>query len=169
MNDDVKMLLEKVNRMTEELSRFKRALEAVINGEPFHEAFDEELFFEAKKDERAAISKAAVVMEHLLKLGYSTIRSYDTRRNDWRNHFDRHLTDLSGVLGWYTDRDENAIAKLESNLPKAYNGAKSLYLKAADEYDDLKPGIQKLPSDCPWTLEQLMEKGITQLVRMLPD
>lgn len=68
----VEYLEERLNRLTEELGKLRRALEAKKEGVPFTEEFDEELFLE-RDEYKSARSEIVVMMHHLLKFCFSAV------------------------------------------------------------------------------------------------
>ena len=167
MEDKFQEALDRLARTEAELGRIKRALIACMEGRQFDEAFDDELYIESKSDEREAKNRAARIMEHILKLAYSTAPEESPCRNEWKEHFYRHRGDLDEILEWGTDRDEVLISKTIANLQKAYKGARGFYKRAMEQWTDLEENYKYIPLNCPWELEELMESPLNQLLKKL--
>jgi hypothetical protein len=107
----------------------------------------EEIESLGKRDRRALISNVARIIEHLLKLQYST--AHDPRPN-WETSVDVHRSKALKILA--------DSPGLKSDLPD----------RLADSYDDgrrfatrtlrreLDPSM--LPDTCPYTLEQILDR-----------
>jgi hypothetical protein len=170
MNDDVKILIERVNRMTEEMFRIRRALDASMNGIPFNEIFDDEIYLEAADRTSRALTYLSLMIEHLLKLAYSDSQvDYDRNNAKWISDINRHHENAYIELGWYTDENKGVINKVSDRIQDAYIGGIKLYAKASKTYPDLVKGKSLMPLICPWTLEQLMDDDINELLQKLPN
>ena len=166
MNDEVIELIERVERLSEELSRVKRAIIAASNGTPFTEAFDEELYLEASDKRDSCYSNLARMMQHLLKAKYSTDDSF---KAGWIKEADGRFRDyIIDKSKWLEKRpDKNIVNHLLNNLQDIYDLAIKQYQKSAKEHSDLVDGIKLIPKECPWTLDELMDETIEYLLNKL--
>jgi len=162
MHDELRLALERVERLTEELSKVKRALMAVGDGVPFTEAWNDELYLEARSDIRKAKSYLSRIMEHLLKLSFST----STNSHDyWKKEIHSFRQNLGLHLEWDSNRDINIINQMELQILNIYKQAVGLYRR--DIFNnpfllDSKYLPEELPSS--WTVTSLMDADIEQLV-----
>ena len=166
-NDDVfKEALERLDILTNELNRIKRAVISVNNGVPFNEAFELEVFLEEKQFEKKCRKYLTTMMEQLLKMKYCI----NTRNHrQWENTIKRSRRDVMDEVEWKSKRrDANLYKFITSNMQDFYEAAISYYKDAAAEYSDLRDGIEMIPEEVPWTLEELMDQDINSILNKLP-
>lgn len=165
---DMEFLLEHLNRINNEVQKVVRVIQAIQDGVPFTEAFDEELFLE--RDEWKSVrSEIVVIMEHLLKFRFSTVnRSLHT----WFSQsiaFKRR--EIIENIEWDEEDqsyDKNVVVKVLNKYENLYKNAAKSYEQAAGKYSDLKPGLKHIPVECPWTLWDLVSTPFDDLLAMIP-
>jgi Domain of unknown function DUF29. len=167
---DNEELLERVEMLYEEMCRVKRAVYASINGEAFTEAFNEEVYLEAKQEQKQSYAALMRMIEHLLKIKYCTNnRNYD----HWCGEIENHRNRVSDYILWGTKKQDTNLKKyLENNIQDVYEDGIKKYKKDAQKYSDLidiSKLIAKECPECPWDLEQLMDDDIEDLLARLPD
>lgn len=170
-NNDVtyEMVIERIDMMLEEMSKFRRAVIAVHEGMPFTEAFSDQVYLEDADRKNTASSNLAWMMQHLLKIKYSTTGLYrDGWKDEIRNKFRRHVIDDTR---WGSKKPYRTVINyLQNNLQDIYEDAIRYYKIAAKDYKDLVPGIKFIPEECPWdSLESLIEDPINELLSGLPN
>lgn len=173
MNDFERELLERAERLERGAMVFKEAVLKVINGEvidgtPLEQILDDVLFeenYSVRKDD--CITEVGIIIEHLLKLKYCT---NDRNHKVWINSIETHRGTLYGYVQWLTRKPVTRLIKyIEENLEESYITGINLYVRAAKKYPDLKDGLSKIPEECPWNLEELMDKDIDELLNILND
>ena len=166
MNQEFKEALERLDLITEELSKMRRAIIASSEGKPFNEAFNEEIYLENRQDEDKSYSHLCRMMEHLLKLKYCT---NDRNHNLWINSVETHKSDVVDIIKWKSKKNKktNYVKYLNTELQNIYEDSIEYYKDAAKKYPDLVDGIELIPEECPWTLEELMDESIDDLLEKL--
>ena len=167
--DEEKQLIFEMKEYT---SRMLRALAAIECGEkPILEAYNE-IFLEASKDEKTIISKIARMIQHLLKFAYcSSDISLKNNTNRWTEDFEEPKEEVIELLGWPDDLDTNLVKFTKENLQRSYKRGKGFYKNDTMKYSNLVDGLKIMPIDLPseWTLENLLNLSISQLVSKLPN
>lgn len=172
MNDEFKMILERVEMLTEELNRLKQALHAAAKGVPFNEAFNEEVYQEAKSLESEVFNKSSELMEHLLELAYCPSDVDYTRDNKHLIHEIKKVfhRDLYNILRWGTKKPYTLLINyVKNNIKDAYDNAISLFKNDFKKNSMLNEVTNLFPVECPWTLEELMEDSVSDLLSKLPN
>jgi hypothetical protein len=172
MNTELRLLLDRVERVTEELRRVKNAIIAVSEGRTFTEAFDEELYLEAADIRNKTIRYLSRMIEHLLKLAYSDSNIiYEENKNGWIKTVNKHQIRAQDELNWGMISNKGDINYVSNRIQEAYEGGIYFYKLAIKKkgYEDLIKGLDLIPDECPWTLEELMEDNINELFDKLPD
>ena len=170
MSDELKMLYERVDMLKDEIDKVERAIVSIQNGVPFTEAFNEEVYLEAKQEQKQSYSALMRMIEHLLKIKYCTNnRNYD----HWCGEVENHRNRVSDYILWGTKKQDTNLKKyLENNIQDVYEDGIKEYKKNAQKYSDLidiSKLIAKECPECPWDLEQLMDDDIEDLLARLPD
>lgn len=167
MDNKLDEALERLNMLTEEMLRIKRAILAAKEGVPFAEAWNEEVFLEAKQDEKKGRAYLSRMIEHLLKVKYCTNdRNYD----HWRGEINTFRAKTIDIIDWKSKRrkDINLINILINDLDDIYEVAIEYYEDDSKEYSDLIDGLELIPEECPWNLSELMNDSIDELLSKLP-
>ena len=130
----------------------------------------DELYMESvKSDVRNLGSKVERIIEHLLKLAYCD--NYEDIKRDargWKISIDKQRGDLYSSLDWgQPKRQTNVIRGIENRLKIIYDNAIHRYFVAIEENPSLFINKDLIPSECPWTFEELMDDEIIDLVEML--
>lgn len=171
MDDEIKMALERLEIITDEMHRIKRALKAAQDGVPFTEAWNEEVFLETKQEQKKGMSYLYRMIEHILKVKYCTKISLSNDRNriHWRGEINTYRVKLFDITGWMSKKkkDTNLINFLADDIDDIYEVGVEYYKRDAEEYPDLKDGLSQIPEECPWTLEELLDKDIDYLLDKL--
>lgn len=170
MSDELKMLYERVDMLKDEIDKVERAIVSIQNGVPFTEAFNEEVYLEAKQEQKQSYSALMRMIEHLLKIKYCTNnRNYD----HWCGEIENHRKEVfKHTLCGTDDEDKNLVKYINSKIQKIYEAGIKEYKKDAQKYSDLidiSRLIAKECPECPWDLEQLMDDDIEDLLARLPD
>lgn len=168
MNLTYEEIMERIDLLTDELSKIKRALQAVNEGIPFTESFNEELF-EERADLKDAMSQMITMMHHLLKFRFCTT---DRAKRGW---FTRSIylprREIINDIEWRPlnrSYNKSVVKRISQELQTLYDNAKTNYIKDAKQYGDLKYGLQHLPEKCPWTLIDLVDGDYVDLLKMIP-
>lgn len=163
----IKAAFKRLELITEELGRVKRALQAAQEGKPFDEAFNEELYLAEADRARSLNNHLMILMEHLLKLKYCAANRC---HNEWLKMYRRTRNDVITASEWLSDNpDIILINDMKEHLAERYKYAIQGYIHASKEYDDLKPNMNYIPDGCPWTLENLIDDTLSELLNKLPD
>ena len=167
--NDMIQITEWMKRITKEVDKVKRVVTAIYEGTSFTEAFEEveEVFLETKQDEKKGYAYLSRMIEHLLKIKYcSNDRNYD----HWRGEINGFRVKAIDITGWKSkrNRDTNLVKYLTNNIDDIYEVAVAYYKDDARLYADLTQGLEYIPEECPWTLEELMDDTIDEILKKLP-
>ena len=99
-----------------------------------------------KSERRAVRSQMRRLLEHLLKLEYSTAES---PRAGWR----RSIVDARIELA--DDLTPTLRREIEADLATLYDAAREQAAEALSAHGE----TATLPKQCPWTLEQVLRRG----------
>lgn len=165
-NETILEILNRIDRLNDELRKIKNAVICIQEGKDVTESFDEEVYTEDSDAFVIASSNLSRMMEHLLKLKYSTSTRFIRKwTNEIETGFRRIVQDRSG---WYTKKSKtNVIKDLREGIQDIYDYGITFYIKDAKKFDNLKDGIKLIPKECPWTLDELMELDIDELLEKL--
>lgn len=165
-NETILEILNRIDRLNDELRKIKNAVICIQEGKDVTESFDEEVYTEDSDAFVVASSNLSRMMEHLLKLKYSTSTMFIRKwTHEIEYTFRRTVQDRSG---WYTKKpNTNVIKDLREGIQDIYDYGITFYMKDAKKFDDLKDGIKLIPKECPWTLDELMELDIDGLLEKL--
>ena len=64
-------------------------------------------------------------------------------------------------------RDTNLINTINNILDNIYGIGVAYYKDDAKKYPDLVDGLELIPEECPWTLEELLDESIDHLLDKL--
>lgn len=159
-------ILERSDRLAREMTRLRNAFKAILEGVPFTEAFDEEVYLEGTQEKKSSEKHLARMIEHLLKLKYCT---NDRNNNTWVKEIRNHKDEVIDITRWEWKKKETIVINyLKENLQEIYEQSITWYKKDAKEYTDLRDGLDWIPEECPWTLEKLLDDDIDELLEKLP-
>lgn len=116
-------------------------------------------------------SRLERMIEHLLKLGYCSNQN-DLNRNarQWKISIDKQRNEVYTLLQWYEKkRETNIILRVVDMISSIYRGGIRRYISTSDHDASLFINKDLIPSECPWTLEELMDDEIVDLVEKLPN
>jgi hypothetical protein len=116
-------------------------------------------------------SRLERMIEHLLKLGYCSNQN-DLNRNarQWKISIDKQRNEVYTLLQWYEKkRETNIILRVVDMISSIYRGGIRRYISASDHDASLFINKDLIPEECPWTLEELMDDEIVDLVEKLPN
>lgn len=116
-------------------------------------------------------SRLERMIEHLLKLGYCSNQN-DLNRDarQWNISIDKQRNEVYTLLQWYEKkRETNIILRVVDMIPSIYRGGIRRYISASDHNQSLFINKDLIPSECPWTLDELMDNEIADLVEKLPN
>ena len=114
-------------------------------------------------------NKLVRMMEHLLKLAYCDSRHYMERdARGWKASVTSHRDAVKTNVRWVQNKRKiNVIHSIENQLQDMYVSAIVYYDSALEENPTLQENRKFIPEECPWTLENLMDLKIIDLVEML--
>ena len=129
-----------------------------------------ELYIESvKSDARTFGSMIVRIIEHLLKLAYCD--NYEDIKRDargWEVSIKKQRDDIIDDTDWGLDSQEtNILHKVDHDMPIHYMKGVRRYNKSMNENKSLRGNSKLIPEECPWTLENLMDRKIVDLVEML--
>jgi Domain of unknown function DUF29 len=104
----------------------------------------------AKSERDAVRSQIRRIIEHLLKLEYSPA---DDPRFDWMASIGEARQALADKITRTLQRD------VETMLPQLYADGRELADIGLRKYRENAPAAARLPSICPYTLEQIRQRG----------
>ena len=116
---------------------------------------------------RSANTHVSIIIEHLFKLKYST---NNRSHNEWRAIVRKHKSEIIYLTKWKTPRSNtNIINEMHEELPYLYEDGCCYYKLASKIYKNIEDGIKYIPEECPWTLEELVENNVEDLLFQLPE
>ena len=168
-DDRVKEELQVIQKLFEQ---GKKAIDYLGQGqiEEFHEAVDS-LYLESNKSEARNVNTfAEKIILHLFKLAYG---------NDTNSH--KHLSDeidefrdsIIRLTNWDEPkkRVKIVIQMAEENMYLSYRRAVKTFQRILENNPkDYKiQSTRNFSKECPWTLEQLMDDTLDELVKTIDD
>ena len=164
--DELQEALNRLDKLSNELHKVRNAIIAIQEGNEITESFDDEVFCEDAKERKQVSALLARIIEHLFKIQFSDLESFDT---DWANEIENKFrSQIIDITEWCSKKpDKTLINSLRNNLQDIYETAIALYKRDAKKYSDLREGISLIPSECPWTLEALLDSEVNDLLAQL--
>lgn len=169
MKEEYKKALEQIERYEKELARIKQAVMALSEGKPIggYMDFDTDTFLEENEIWRKAYVALARMMESLMKIKYCTYYSVTV---ELEKECEKQREKVRMYMGWgWHIEDTLLIERLTGEFQDIYEYGVQCYKRAAKEQLDLRDMVSLLPGECPWTLEELMENDIYELLQKLPE
>lgn len=170
MEEEYKKALEQIERYEKELARIKQAVIALSEGKPIdgYMDFDTDTFLEENDIWRKAYAALAQMMDNLMEIKYCT---YYSVREELEKEYEKLREKVRMYTGWGWDSGEDAllIERLTGGFQGIYEYGVQCYKRAAKEQLDLRDMVSLLPEECPWTLGELMENDIYELLQKLPE
>ena len=163
--DELQEALNRLDKLSNELHKVRNAIIAIQEGNEIKESFDDEIFCEDAKERKQVTALLSRMIEHLLKIQFSSIDRYkELWISEVENKFRPQIQD---ILLWYNVPDKTLINSTINNLQSIYDSGIKLYKKDSEKYPDLRDNIAFIPVECPWTLEELMDSDIIDLCNQL--
>ena len=129
-----------------------------------------ELYMESvNSDVRTFGSMVVQMIEHLLKLAYCD-NYHDVERDarGWEVSIDKQRNDIINDTNWGMDDQEvNILRVVEHDMPRHYIKGVRMYNKSIRRNISLRENSKRIPEKCPWSLDDLLDKEIVDLVKML--
>ena len=169
MEEEYKKALEQIERYEKELARIKQVVIALSEGDPIggYMDFDTDTFLEENDIWRKAYGALAHMMDRLMEIKYCT---YYPVREDLEKEFEKWREKVRMYTGWgWHVEDFLLIKRLTGEFQDIYEYGVRCYKRAAKEQLDLRDMLSLLPEECLWTLEELMENDIYELLSKLPE
>ena len=141
--------------------------EIIVAKEELDRLYIESVHTETKK----CGSKLARMMEHVLKLAYCDDYNEIIRNGRiWKNDAIKQREDVRNLVQWKNKHQEtNIINNIIDRLSETYERALRYYNIAMKDDHSLMLYEERIPLICIWTLEDLLDKEIVDLVEMLPN
>lgn len=137
---ELKQHLDRLGYFIYEISRLNRALLAAQSGMAFKEAMKEEVFIE------------------------------DRKHGNWGDTIRNNRLRVAAYIGWdQKGRDVILIDYLSDALQDIYEAGVERYKKASEYYPNRVDRSQLIPEHCPWSLEELINDTVDELLEKLPD
>lgn len=166
---ELKACLARLEYCTDELSGWNRALMAVQKGMPFQEAVKEEVFVKEKMRQNRAFHALAIMIEHLLLLKMK-FYTEDRPHGNWGNTVRTSRSEAAVVTEWNKKERDTALTEyLSGALQDIYEMGVKRYQKVSRHYPDRADRSQVIPEHCPWSLEELVDSTVDELLEHLPD
>jgi len=167
--EEFKQYLDRLSYFTDEISGWNRALLAAQGGMPFGEALEEEMFIEEKIRRNRSYHALVTLTEHLLllKMKYYT---KDRKHGNWGNTIRTSRLRAASDTGWdMREPDTMLIDYLSGAIQEIYEAGVRRYQKESVFYPNRKDRTQTVPEHCPWSLEELINGTVDELLEKLPD
>lgn len=169
MEEEYKKALEQIESYEKELARIKQAVIALSEGKPVdgYMDFDTDTFLEENDIRRKVYATLAQMMDRLMEIKYCTYYSVTA---DLEKEYEKLREKVRMYTGWgWHNEDAFLIERLSGEFQDIYEYGVRCYKQAAKSQLDLRDMIGLLPTECPWTLEELMEKENYELLQKLPE
>lgn len=169
MEEKYKKALEQIESYERELARIKQAVIALSEGKPIggYMEFDTDTFLEENDMWRKAYAALAQMMDNLMEIKYCT---YCSVREELEREYEKLQEKVRMYTGWgWHMEDVLLIKRLTGKFQDIYEYGVQRYKRAAKEQLDLRDMVSLLPGECPWTLGELMENDIYELLQKLPE
>ena len=155
---------ERLSEMIEYAERFIRAAKALQEGRPITESYDE-IFLENKREMKKVRSSLAEIIEHLYK--FALCDSEVNLERDWvgwNKSINHQRKRLHEVLDWNYGGDTDLISHTKRDIEKIYSSGKKEYEKSMETNPSLVLGHRRIPKGITWSLEELMDSSINNLI-----
>ena len=162
--DDVLSNVENIERCEENLVEDFDDLEDVINMEVFMEA-----------DDTSSLNSWMIVfIEHFYKICYcDNISELFHYQKEWFRSINHSINSIVHVLKkgkarkkkYHTNKYNSLIENMEEN----YSHGVSAYKRAVKKMNSLENGLDYIPKENPWELNDILEKRFTKLLTMFPN
>lgn len=166
---ELKQYLDRLEYFTYEISGLNRALLATGSGIPFEESMKEEVFIEDRIKRNRSWNSLAIMIAHLLLL---KMRYYpnDRKHGNWGNITRACRLKVGDDVGW-NQKEQNTILAdyLSDKLQDIYEAGVKRYKKVSKYYPECADGSQFVPEYCPWSLEELINSTVDELLEKLPN
>lgn len=166
---ELEVCLDRLGYFPYEISRWNRALVAMQKGLPFQEAVKEEVYIEERMRKNRVYLALTIMTEHLLLLKMK-FYTEDRPHDNWGNTVRTNQSEATAIIGWNKkERDTVLTEYLSGALQEIYEEGVKRYHKVSDHYANRKDRSQTIPEHCPWTLEELVDGTVDELLKKLPD
>ena len=129
-----------------------------------------ELYMESvNSDVRTFGSMVVQIIEHLLKLAYCD-NYHDVERDasGWEVSINKQRNDIIDGTNWrMDDQESNILRAVNHNMPAHYIKGVRRYNKSINRNISLRENSKLIPQECPWNIDDLLDKEIVDLVEML--
>ena len=131
-----------------------------------------ELYMESvNSDVRKYGTRITNIVEHLLKLAYCD-NYHDVERDDrgWEISINKQRDKIIENLRWNQKKQEtNIIIGINNDLQLSYAYGVRRYNNSIRRNASLQRNKNLIPGECPWQIEDILDKEIITLVEMLPS
>ena len=161
--DDILSNAENMERCEENLVEDFDDLEDVMNMEIFMEA-----------DDKPSLNSWMIVfIEHFYKICYcNDIIELFHYQKEWFRSINHSINSIVHVLEKGKSRKKkyhtNKCNSLIENMEENYSHGVSAYKRAVKKMNSLENGLDYIPKENPWELDDILEKRFTVLLAMLP-
>lgn len=161
--DDILSNAENMERCEENLVEDFDDLEDVMNMEIFMEA-----------DDKPSLNSWMIVfIEHFYKICYcNDISELFHYQKEWFRSINHSINSIVHVLEKGKSRKKkyhtNKYNSLIENMEENYSHGVSAYKRAVKKMNSLENGLDYIPKENPWELDDILEKRFTVLLAMLP-
>lgn len=166
---ELKQYLNRLEYFTYEISGLNRALLVAQSGIPFEKAMKEEVFTEDRIIRNRSWNALAIMIEHLLllKMKYYT---NDRKHSNWGAIIRNRRLGVIDDIGWdKKERDTILTDYLSDALQQIYEAGVKRYQKVSEYYPNRADRSQFVAECCPWSLEELINDTVEELLEKLPD
>ena len=167
--EGLKQYLDRLEYITYEISRLNQALLAAQSGISFEEAIKEEVFIEDRIIRNRSWNALAIMIEHLLllKIKYYT---NDRKHGNWGDTIRNYRLRVVDNIGWdKKERDTVLTDYLSDALQDVYKAGVKRYQRVSEYYPNRADRSQFVAEHCPWSLEELINDTVEELLEKLPD
>lgn len=166
---ELEICLDRLGYFPYEISRWNHALLAVQKGVSFQEALKEEVFIEERMNRNHVYHVLTVMIEHLLLLKKKYYTD-DRPHGNWGNTVMVCRMKAAGITERNKKDGDTVLTEyLSGALQDIYEAGVKRYIKICGNYPNRVDRTQFIPEQCPWSLEELVNGTVDELLEHLPD
>ncbi len=160
--------IRRINELQDQIDRLKYVLKCMLEGIPFEDTFNEEVYTEDANNLDGCKSHISVAMAHVLKLKYCI-----NNRNHWgwKKEVDEHRDTADQMGRLIKNPDGNIAEDVKNNIDDIYDESVKIYKREiiSKKRTDLVDGLKYIPDKCPWNFEDITKMDLCYLLDKLPD
>jgi hypothetical protein len=167
-------ILEKKDQILDVMNMIKGIISYINDAiKPDDESIvDNKVILNSKIYETRANNSVIELMLNLLNIAYCPIANeLKTYRDQWEHDIIHvYRNDLVKLFKWGMDnQDDELINNIDHNINDLYKGVIILFEKRYKNQSKINIIIDSLPTHCPWSLRELLDYEIDDLLSQIDD